>query len=147
MPALKLVAGFAAPAWANYELPPGERITNLPHIPRAMPQKEAYESYDPAIGKNFDIKNFWMRADLRVRPEFRKNTCFGSNIAGGACNAAGSTTGNSGLAGKPANAYADAISTMTLTGVRFPSNARRVIQSRAGYSAVAFVICHRKRTE
>ena len=58
-------------ALANYELPPGERITNLPAIPRNMPQKEGYEAYDPVIGRNFDIKNFWMLADLRVRPEWR----------------------------------------------------------------------------
>ena len=87
-----LVAGFAAPAWAAFELPEGEKITNVPHIPRAIPQKEAYESYDPKIGKNFDIKNFWMRADLRVRPEMRKNTCFGINIgATGSCNVPGAT--------------------------------------------------------
>jgi len=98
-----LVAGFAAPVWAAFELPEGEKITNLPHIPRAIPQKEAYEIYDPKIGKNFDIKNFWMRADLRVRPEWRKNTCFGSNIAGGACNAAGTTANR--IAGKPANDF------------------------------------------
>jgi hypothetical protein len=53
-----------APAQAAFELPEGEKITNLPAIPRAMPQKEAYELYDPKIGKNFDLKNFWMRADL-----------------------------------------------------------------------------------
>jgi len=99
-----LVAGFASPVWAGYELPPGERITNLPHIPRAMPQKEAYESYDPVIGRNFDVKNFWMRADLRVRPEWRKNVCFGGNIAGGACNAASGTTNNLGTS-RPANDF------------------------------------------
>ncbi len=59
----------SGPALAAYELPPGERITNLPPIPRGIPQKEAYEMYDPVIGRNFDIKNFWMRADLRIRPE------------------------------------------------------------------------------
>ena len=83
------------PAFAGYELPPGERITNLPHIPRAMPQKEAYEIYDPVIGRNFDLKNLWLRADLRVRPEWRTNTCFGSTnftsstvlLGNGACNA------------------------------------------------------------
>jgi len=105
--AAALVAvGFAAPVWAAFELPEGERITNVPHIPRAIPQKEAYENYDPKIGKNFDVKNFWMRADLRVRPEYRKNTCFGSaNGAAGACNAAGSATGSSAIAGKPANDF------------------------------------------
>ena len=86
-----LVAGsqvFTLPAFAAYELPPGERITNLPAIPRNMPQKEAYESYDPVIGRNFDLKNFWMRADLRVRPEWRNGVCFGGGApVGGACNA------------------------------------------------------------
>ena len=52
-------------------MPEGEKITNVPAIPRAIPQKEGYELYDPKIGKNFDLKNFWMRADLRVRPEMR----------------------------------------------------------------------------
>ena len=40
----------ATPAQAAYELPAGEMITNSPAIPRAMPQKEAYELYDPKIG-------------------------------------------------------------------------------------------------
>src|SRR5437773_5861874 len=99
--ATMLVAGLQflfSPAWAGYELPPGERITNLPHIPRSMPNKESYESYDPVIGRNFDIKNFWMRADLRVRPECRNGVCFGGGApAAGACNAfsaaAGAATG------------------------------------------------------
>lgn len=81
-----------SPAFSGYELPPGERITNLPHIPRAIPQKEAYEVYDPVIGRNFDLKNLWMRADLRIRPEFRRGTCFGGGApVGGACNGGGST--------------------------------------------------------
>jgi len=52
-----------------------------------MPQKEAYEVYDPVIGRNFDIKNFWLRADLRVRPEWRNGVCFGGGApSGGVCN-------------------------------------------------------------
>ena len=66
-----------APAQAAFELPEGEKITNVPAIPRAIPQKEAYELYEPKIGKNFDLKNFWLRADLRVRPEMRNGVCFG----------------------------------------------------------------------
>jgi len=78
----------AAPAQAAFELPEGEKITNVPAIPRAIPQKEAYELYDPKIGKNFDLKNFWIRADVRVRPEFRNGSCFGSTFGSvaGACN-------------------------------------------------------------
>lgn len=80
----------SAPAEAAFQLPEGEKITNLPAIPRAMPQKEAYELYDPKIGKNFDLKNFWMRADVRVRPEMRNGVCFGGgNPVGGACNGVG----------------------------------------------------------
>ena len=88
-----------APAQAAFELPAGDVITNVPAIPRAMPIKEAYELYDPKIGKNFDVKNFWLRADLRVRPEMRNNTCFGSISAGvGNCNAKGGGNGTKGQA-------------------------------------------------
>jgi hypothetical protein len=86
-----------APAQAAFELPEGEKITNVPAIPRAIPQKEAYELYDPKIGKNFDIKNFWIRADLRVRPEMRNGVCFGG-AAGGTCNAAPGSLANAGKA-------------------------------------------------
>jgi len=93
----------AAPAQAAFELPEGEKITNLPAIPRAIPQKEAYELYDPKIGKNFDLKNFWMRADLRVRPEMRNAVCFGSGMTGnpgnGACNGTNATRFANGING------------------------------------------------
>ena len=89
------------PAQAAFELPDGEKITNVPAIPRAMPIKEAYELYDPKIGKNFDLKNFWLRADLRVRPEMRNNTCFGSTMAGsGNCNGRNTTTTANGTKGQ-----------------------------------------------
>lgn len=92
--------------FAAFQLPEGERITNLPHIPRAIPQKEAYELYDPKIGKNFDMKNFWLRADLRVRPEFRNNGCFGStSVGGGACNTVGTGQATTGTKGKSNDFY------------------------------------------
>ena len=69
-----------APAQAAFELPEGERITNVAVVPRAIPQKEEYELYDPKIGKNFDLKKFWIRGDLRVRPVMRNGVCFGSTI-------------------------------------------------------------------
>lgn len=92
---------LASPAFAGYELPPGERITNLPPIPRAIPQKEAYENYDPVIGRNFDLKNLWLRADLRVRPEWRNGVCFGGGApTGGACNAFSNATNGARGAGR-----------------------------------------------
>src|SRR5690242_18655962 len=97
----------AAPAQAAFELPEGEKITNLPAIPRAMPQKEAYELYDPKIGKNFDLKNFWMRADLRVRPEWRNGVCFGGSTQTGfgACNSAVRATGTGGTGAGANNSF------------------------------------------
>ena len=100
------------PAQAAFELPEGEKITNVPAIPRAIPQKEAYELYDPKIGKNFDIKNFWLRADVRVRPEMRNNVCFGDAMpqaAGttgtGACNGVNNTRNPNGTNGKANDAF------------------------------------------
>ena len=95
-----------APAHAAYELPEGERITHVPVVPRAIPQKEEYELYDPKIGKNFDIKKFWMRADLRVRPEMRNQTCFGGAISNtGTCNLSPGQTSANGIAGKANDSY------------------------------------------
>lgn len=83
---------FCGPAKSAFELPEGEKITNPIVIGRGIPQKEAYELFDPKIGRNFDIKNLWLRADLRVRPEYRNNVCFGGDIAvGSTCNAPGAT--------------------------------------------------------
>ena len=72
---------------AAFDVPEGERITNIIVIGRGIPLKEQYELFDPKIGRNFDIKNLWIRADLRVRPEYRNNLCFGGGIDGGGnCN-------------------------------------------------------------
>lgn len=106
------------PAQAAFELPEGEKITNVPAIPRAIPQKEAYELYDPKIGKNFDISKFWMRADLRVRPEMRNMTCFGSNMSGalGACNTVNTTTNPNGVKGKDNDMF---VQQMTRLGIGY----------------------------
>ncbi|MBI3356585.1 MAG: alginate export family protein [Nitrospirae bacterium] len=101
---------------AAFELPEGERITNVPAIPRAIPQKEAYELYDPKIGKNFDISKFWIRADLRVRPEYRNMTCFGVGIAGGNCNTINGTGGTTAVAGKANDQF---IMQMTRLGIGY----------------------------
>jgi Alginate export len=102
-------------AEAAYELPPGEKITNIIVIGRGIPQKEAYELFDPKIGKNFDIRNFWIRADLRVRPEFRNNVCFGGGIGGaGQCNTFGIAGNN--LPGKANDQY---VQQMTRLGIGY----------------------------
>ena len=102
-----------APAQAEFELPEGEKITNVPIVPRAIPQKEEYELYDPQIGKNFELKKFWIRGDLRARPVMRNGTCFGSAMAGvnsagvpnGACNNPNTGVTPNGVAGKANDFY------------------------------------------
>ena len=91
-----------APAQAEFELPEGEKITNVPIVPRAIPQKEEYELYDPKIGKNFDLSKFWVRGDLRVRPVMRNGGCFGSALVGpvGNCNTFTGQTSANGAPGK-----------------------------------------------
>ena len=112
-----IIAGMSlipAPAQAAYELPAGEKITHAAVVARAIPDKEAYELYDPKIGKNFDISKFWMRADLRVRYEFRNNTCFGSAmvtsaaapVGNAACNSPNHGTTPNGQAGKANESFA-----------------------------------------
>lgn len=86
---------FCGPAQSAFELPEGEKITNPIVIGRGIPQKEACELFDPKIGRNFDLRNLWICADLRVRPEFRNHVCFGGGIgAGGECNNPGPIAGN-----------------------------------------------------
>jgi hypothetical protein len=95
------------PAQAAFELPEGEKITNIGVVPRAIPKKEEYELYDPKIGKNFDLKKFWIRADLRVRLEMRNGGCFGSALVGpvGNCNTFTGQTSANGAPGKSNDTY------------------------------------------
>lgn len=102
---LALLCQVPSSVQAEMSLPAGERITDLPDVLRGIPQKEAYEAYDPPIGRNFDVENFWIRADLRVRPEWRRGVCFGGGAPiAGACNRLGSDgNGTSANPGQAAN--------------------------------------------
>ncbi len=114
MAAAGLIA-FCSPAQSAFELPPGEKITNPIVIGRGIPQKEAYEPFDPKTGRNFDLRNLWMRADLRVRPEYRNNVCFGGGIgAAGQCNAPGIAPNN--LLGKANDQF---VQQMTRLGIGY----------------------------
>jgi len=85
-----MILSGTTPVYADLEVPKGERITNIIVIGRGIPDKEQYELFSPKIGTNFDVKNLWIRADLRVRPEYRNNLCFGGGIDGsGSCNTFG----------------------------------------------------------
>ena len=107
--------GPIPPVQAAFQLPEGEKITNPIVIGRGIPQKEAYEPFDPKIGRNFDIRNLWIRADIRVRPEFRNNVCFGGGIGlAGQCNAPGLVPNN--IQGQANDQY---IQQMTRLGIGY----------------------------
>ena len=66
--AAAVVAGFqlfSSPVFAGYELPPGERITNLPAIPRNMPailiasSSNGFESSGPISQPRKESRPFW----------------------------------------------------------------------------------------
>lgn len=106
-----------APAQGAFELPEGEKITNPIVIGRGIPQKESYEPFDPKIGRNFDLKNLWMRADLRVRPEYRNNVCFGGGIgAGGNCNSFTNVGSLASISGKANDQF---VQQMTRLGIGY----------------------------
>ena len=104
-------------AQAALELPEGEKPTNVPVIARGIPQKEAYELYDPKIGRNFDLKNFWIRADLRVRPEYHANVCFGGGIGlSGNCNVVNASAAANSIAGEANDQF---VQQMTRLGIGY----------------------------
>ena len=108
---------FSTAAQAAFQLPEGEKITNPIVIGRGIPQKEAYEPFDPKSGRNFDLRNLWMRADLRVRPEYRNNVCFGGGIGlGGNCNVVNATATANNIAGKANDQF---VQQMTRLGIGY----------------------------
>jgi hypothetical protein len=110
-----LAFATATTVHAALEVPEGEKITNIIVIGRGIPLKEKYELFDPNIGKNFDLKNLWIRADLRVRPEYRNNLCFGGGIEStGNCNTFGTSANN-----KPGRANDSFVQQMTRLGIGY----------------------------
>jgi hypothetical protein len=75
------------PVWAESERagygPASPGLSSSPVRPRFEPD----DAVSSPLGSSFDLQHVWMRADLRVRPEWRNGVCFGGGppIAG-ACN-------------------------------------------------------------
>jgi hypothetical protein len=66
-----------------------------------------YERYERASRPFFDLRSLWMRADLRVRPEWRHSVCFGGGPPiNGTCNTLGTDgSGTAAFSGKSANDF------------------------------------------
>lgn len=73
-----LAAMTAAPAWAEKTTPATDKNSAVPAVPRAIPDLIPYHKFDPPKSKLFDINKLTISGDLRVRPEFRNNTNFGT---------------------------------------------------------------------
>lgn len=76
-----LLAGVAAPAFADPPLWPDDKLltkpTNIKPVPRGMSDLTPYWNFDPPKSSLFDLKNLTFSGDMRVRPEIRTNSNFG----------------------------------------------------------------------
>ncbi len=76
-----LLAGVAAPAFADPPLLPEDKLltkpTNIKPVPRGMNDLTPYWNFDPPKSPLFDLKNLTFSGDMRVRPEIRTNSNFG----------------------------------------------------------------------
>jgi len=77
----------AEPTFAGKATPATDKNTNVPAVPRAIPNLIPYHKFDPPKAKDFDLKNLTISGDMRVRPEFRSKGGFGvSGAANGGPN-------------------------------------------------------------
>ena len=74
-----LVALTAVPALAGKKTPATDKNTNVPAVPRAIPELIPYHKFDPPKAKDFDMSKLTISGDMRVRPEFRTNNTFGNS--------------------------------------------------------------------
>ncbi len=73
-----IVAMSAAPGLAAKTTPATDKNTNVPAVPRAIPDLVPYHNFDPPKGV-FDPSKLTISGDMRVRPEFRTNGNFSNN--------------------------------------------------------------------
>ncbi|MGP0592289.1 alginate export family protein [Nitrospira sp. T9] len=73
-----IVAMSAAPGLAAKTTPATDKNTNVPAVPRAIPDLVPYGKFDPPKGV-FDPSKLTISGDMRVRPEFRTNGNFSNN--------------------------------------------------------------------
>ena len=85
-----LVAMSAAPGFAAKATPATDKNTNVPAVPRAIPDLVPYHKFDPPAGAVFDASKLTISGDMRIRPEFRSKGGFG--VSGTPGNANGNFT-------------------------------------------------------
>ena len=73
-----IVSMSAVPVFAAKTTPATDKNTNVPAVPRAIPDLIPYHKFDPPKGA-FDVSKLTISGDIRVRPEFRTNSNFGTS--------------------------------------------------------------------
>jgi hypothetical protein len=81
-----IVAMSAAPGLAAKTTPATDKNTNVPAVPRAIPDLVPYHKFDPPKGV-FDASKLTISGDMRVRPEYRNASGF--NVSGATSTQAG----------------------------------------------------------
>ncbi|WP_447978971.1 alginate export family protein [Candidatus Nitrospira bockiana] len=77
--AMPTMPAFADPPVAAKVI---DKPTNIPPIPRGMPDLTPYHEFDPPKSPLFDIRRLTISGDMRVRPELRTNSNFGVSQTG-----------------------------------------------------------------
>ena len=57
----------ADPTFAGKATPATDKNTNVPAVPRAIPNLIPYHKFDPPKAKDFDLKNLTISGDMRVK--------------------------------------------------------------------------------
>jgi hypothetical protein len=86
--AILFLALPVAPALADPPVAPKvvDHPDNKPPVPRGIPDLVPYWNFDPPASPLFDIKKVTISGDMRVRPEMRSQTDFGTAAPGTAKN-------------------------------------------------------------
>ncbi len=71
--------GTSELAFAGKATPATDKNTNVPAVPRAIPNLIPYHKFDPPKAKDFSLKNLTISGDMRVRMEMRSQSNFGVN--------------------------------------------------------------------
>ena len=67
-----IVSMSAVPVFAAKTTPATDKNTNVPAVPRAIPDLVPYHKFDPPAAAVYDPSKLVISGDMRVRPEYRK---------------------------------------------------------------------------
>lgn len=78
-----MLAMTVLPAFAQKTTPATDKSSNVPAVPRAIPDLVNYTIWDPPKHPGFSLNNLTVSGDIRVRPEFRSHRTFNATVGPG----------------------------------------------------------------